>query len=99
MTRRALPLGERLRQGLASAVITAAALASPSAGVADPSATRSLASAGTKPPAPKTAAPKPAAPKTTAPKTTAPKTAGPKTTTPKPAHGCGAHDGGCGPSR
>jgi hypothetical protein len=94
MTRRALPLGERLRQGLASAVITAAALASPSAGVADPSATRSLASAGTKPPAPKTAAPKPAAPKTTA-----PKTAGPKTTTPKPAHGCGAHDGGCGPSR
>ncbi len=94
MTRRALPLGERLRQGLASAVITAVALASPSAGVADPSATRGLASAGTKPPAPKTAAPKPAAPKTTA-----PKAAGPKTTTPKPAHGCGAHDGGCGPSR
>lgn len=111
MTRRSLPLAERLRQGLASAVLSAAALAAPSADAATPQqqdVAQSLGNASR--PAVRGQASKPPQskpPQTTSPKTAAPKAAPaakPKSTTggktsPAAAAGCGAHDGGCGPSR
>jgi hypothetical protein len=78
MSRRSIPLAERLRHGLASAVLSAAALAVPSAEAAPP------------------AVPAPRGQAATPPKTSAPK---PSPSPKAKSDGCGAHDGGCGPSR
>ncbi len=84
-----MPLVERLRQGLSGAVLSAAALAAPTDVAAAPGEPRLVKGQGTLSRPAKTTSTKPTAPKATAPaKGTAPAAAG-----------CGAHDGGCGPSR
>jgi hypothetical protein len=99
MNRRSIPLVERLSHGLASAVLSAAALAVPSVEAASPDKPGLTQSPGG---ASRLAAPGKA--------TKTPKTSGPRRfTSPvaKPAAGgeaqapggCGASDGGCGPSR
>lgn len=100
MSRRSIPLAERLRHGLASAVLSAAALSAPSAEAASPQQPRLAQSQGN--------ASRPAARgQTSTPTTTVapqssrsakPKPVGGKGAAPAGA-GCGAHDGGCGASR
>ncbi len=101
MSHRSLPLVERLRHGLASAVLSAAALAAPPADAASPQQPMLALSPGhpSRPAArgQHSTAPQPTPPKA-APSAKAKPTAGAKASAPAPA-GCGAHDGGCGPSR
>lgn len=99
MSRQSIPLVERLRHGLASAVLSAAALAAPSAEAAAPQEPRVAQSQGS--------ASRPAArgQASTPPPTAAPKAS--SSTRGKPvgsgkgsapaAAGCGAHDGGAAP--
>lgn len=118
MPHRSISLAERLSQGLASAVLTAAALAVPTAEAAAPAESRLAQNPGA---ASQTTAREPAAPSDRnrsansrraavrgpsggSPTTTSPSSAGAKakpasTGKAAPAAGCGAHEGGCGPSR
>lgn len=96
-----LPLVERLRHGLASAVLSAAALTAPSADAASaqqPRLAQSPASTS-RPATPR----QPSTPQQVKPpKSSAsvkPKTPGGGKGSSPAAAGCGAHDGGCGPSR
>ncbi len=100
MTRRSIPLAERLSHGLASAVLSAAALAVPSAEAAPPAEPRLAQSQG--------GASRPAVRRQAS---GAPITSGAQpsvSTKAKPVAGakgaatvagCGASEGGCGPSR
>jgi hypothetical protein len=89
MPRRSLLLVERLRHGLASAAISAAALAVPSAEAATPPGLQLAQSqGGTSRPAARGKATKPSKP------TVKPSSPPAKE---KPS-GCGAHEGGCGAS-
>ena len=105
MRRRSIPLAERLRYGLASAVLSAASLAAPAADAASPQQPRFAERPGSS-----------SKPVARVPVSTSPQSKAVKTTPPKPspsakakplgagtgapaAAGCGAHDGGCGPSR
>ena len=89
-------LADRLRQGLATAVLSAAALAVPAAeATGERQGQLAQNSGGTV---------KPAARSKTAPATKPPAAAaGSKSSAPAakpaPSGGCGAHEGGCGPSR
>jgi len=101
MSRLPIPLVERLRQGLASAVISAAALSTPLADAASPQQPKLAESpASASRPAARGQA---ATPHQTKPLKQSP-SAKPKTQSggkgaSSAAAGCGAHDGGCGPSR
>jgi hypothetical protein len=100
MTRRSIPLVERLSHGLASAVLSAAALAAPAAEAASPAEPRLAQSqGGASRPAARSAAI--ATPKTTGaqrpPSAKTKPSGGSKGSA--PAGGCGASEGGCGPSR
>jgi hypothetical protein len=100
MTRRSIPLVERLSHGLASAVLSAAALAAPAAEAASPAEPRLAQSqGGARRPAPRS-------PVIASPKTTGTQPSSSARTKPSggskgeaTAGGCGASEGGCGPSR
>jgi hypothetical protein len=101
MSRRSLPLAERLRHGLASAVLSAAALAAPSADAASPQqASVAQSPSNSSRPAARGQASTPqritAPPASPSPK---PKPKGGNKGSAPVAAGCGAHEGGCGPSR
>lgn len=101
MSPHSLPLVERLRHGLASAVLTAAALAAPSADAASAQQPR-LAQSPASTSRPATPRQPSTAQQGKPPKSTAsvkPKTPGGGKGSSPAAAGCGAHDGGCGPSR
>jgi hypothetical protein len=101
MSRHSLPLAERLRHGLASAMLSAAALAAPSADAASPQQP-SVAQipSNTSRPAARGQASSPQ--RVTAPQATPspkPKPKGGSKGSVPVDGGCGAHEGGCGPSR
>lgn len=101
MSRRSLPLAERLRHGLASAILSAAALAAPSAEAASPQQPRVAQSPDT-PSRPAARGQASTPQRVTAPHASPsprPKPKGGSTGSAPVAGGCGAHEGGCGPSR
>jgi hypothetical protein len=103
MSRRSLPLAERLRHGLASAMLSAAALAAPSADAASPlQPSVAQIPSNTSRPAARSQASTPqrvtAPPASPSPKPKPKPKGGSKGMAPVAA-GCGAHEGGCGPSR
>lgn len=100
MTRSSIPLVERLSHGLASAVLSAAALAAPSTEAASPvELWLAQSQGGARPPAARTQVNRPTKAQGAQPSSA---------TKPKPhvetkgsvsVGGCGASEGGCGPSR
>jgi hypothetical protein len=100
MTRRSIPLVERLSHGLASAMLSAAALAAPYAEAASPVEPRLAQSLGGAS-RPAARSPAVASPKTTGaqPSSSARTKASGGSKESAPAGGCGAAEGGCGPSR
>ena len=101
MTRHSISLVEHLRHGLASAVLSAAALAAPTAEAIAPQLSMSARfQGGTNRPSARSRGATPAT--TTAPKpspSTKAKPQGPAQRSSAATAGCGAHEGGCGPSR
>ena len=101
MTRHSIALVDHLRHGLASAVLSAAALAAPAAEAIAPQLPMAARNqGGINRPSARGQGTTPAT--TTAPKpspSTRAKPQGPAQRSPSAAAGCGAHEGGCGPSR
>ena len=101
MSRRSISLAERLSQGLASAVISAAALATPAADAASPQQPRMAQSPGngSRPAARDQGSTSQRVTRPQASPSPKPKPKGGSKGSPPVAAGCGAHEGGCGPSR